>query len=153
MQTTGYFGEDGKPSIPDLAFGSTQEKRGETGGIAARMALRFVDRLTAEPEQPLLTLATHRKAVKSWMEASDAWKQRALEAEKELLEARAIGNENYDYSTAWREAAAIYAFGGPPYPAKGVPERDAFSATFEKIKARKTAARAAGRPENKSPLP
>ena len=63
MQTTGYFGKDGKPSIPDLAFGSTQEKRGETGGIAARMALRFVDRLTAEPEQPLLTLATHLEAM------------------------------------------------------------------------------------------
>lgn len=142
-----------KPSVPDALFLSTPESRAQSAKDMGELADIIGERLSQEPKGPLLSLETHRKAIRSWMKASDLWKQRALAAEKELLEARAIANENYDYSTAWREVAAIYAFGGPPFPAKGTPERDAFSAKFEKIKTRKTAARAAGHPENQSPLP
>ena len=142
-----------KPSVPDSLFLSTPESRAQSAKNMGELADIIGERLSQEPQVPLVSLETSRKAIRSWMKASELWKQRALAAEKELVETRARSNENYDYATAWREVAAIYAFGGPPFPAKGTPERDAFSAKFQAIEARKIAARAAGKPELKSPLP
>ena len=136
----GYFGENGKPSIPDLAFGSTQETRGENGARAVRIAHQLMKRLSAEPEPLLLSLETHRKAIKSWMDASDAWKKRALAAEAEL-------EKTDEIARIWREVAADLEFGGRPYPAQGGPERAALAAKFQKIEARRHAAREAGHPE------
>lgn len=135
-----------KPSVPDSLFLSTPESRAQSAKNMGELADIIGERLSQEPQVPLVSLETSRKAIRSWMKASELWKQRALAAEAELA-------RTDDYAAAWREVAAIYAFGGPPFPAKGTPERDAFSAKFQAIEARKIAARAAGKPELKSPLP
>ena len=87
-----------------------------------------------------MSLKTHQKAVNAWMEVGESWKDRCLAAEKNR-------DELYDTAGAWRELAADLAFGGRPYPEKGTPERDAFSAKFRKINDCKEAARQAEHPE------
>ena len=100
--------------------------------------------LSQQISEPKLSLKTHNKAIEAWKEATESWKKRCLAAEKNR-------DEIYDHATTWRELAADLAFGGRPYPEPGTPEREAFGDKFDKILARKEAARKAGHPE-KGPL-
>ena len=100
--------------------------------------------LSQQISEPKLSLKTHNKAIEAWKDAAQTWKDRCLRAEKNR-------DEMYDSATTWREVAADFAFGGRPYPEPGTPERDAMTAKYKEINARKKAAREAGHPE-KGPL-
>ncbi len=134
-----------KPPVPDMLFHTIPGK--PVNPAYFEVAGQLSDALFgSRPEisEPKLSLKTHNKAIEAWKDAAQTWKDRCLRAEKNR-------DEMYDSATTWREVAADFAFGGRPYPEPGTPERDAMTAKYKEINARKKAAREAGHPE-KGPL-